>query len=166
MNLEELESLDFTPDALGRLILPKEKKQLLVRAIESVQKQTEYPRVVPDATKLIPGSNMTDRLFLLLHGSPGTGKSLAAQCLANHARRPLFLVTSGMKAGEATFVDFLRTVFKLAKQWKCLVLMERMDIVVERLAMGKDLERNAIVNGRPQPVCGMSFEMLIRCMYT
>lgn len=147
VNLEELVPLEFPLDALGKLILPDKKKELLVKAIEAVQTQTQHQQVAPVVSKMDPQSNITDRLFLLFHGAPGMGKSLAAQCLANYTRRPLLLVTSGTKADEATSVDCFETAFKLARRWGCLVLLDHVDTVMETRGR-ESMERNAVVTGR------------------
>lgn len=120
---------------------------MLVKTVESVQRQTLPQQVTPLSSRVDLRSNITDRLFLLFHGATGTGKSLAAQCLADYARHPLFIVTSGTKTHEATFIDCLRTVFKLAKHWGCMVLMDHVDTVME--TRGKEnVERNTTVTGR------------------
>lgn len=147
MDLEDLAPLEFPLDALGKLILPDETKQLLVKAIQAVQTQTQYQQVPPAASKADHRLSITDRLFFLFHGGPGTGKSLTAQCLANFARRPLLFVTSGMKTDEASYADYLRDVFNYAKRWGCLVLMDHVDTVVECRSTN-DFQRNAIVTGR------------------
>lgn len=147
VNLEELEPMEFPRNSLKRLILPDKKKDLLVKAIEAVQARPQHHEVASAASKMDPHSKIMDRLFLLFHGAQGTGKSFAAQCFANYARRPLFHVTSGMKADEAKFIDSVRTVFKLAKRWDCLILLDHVETVMESRGAG-DLERNAISTGK------------------
>lgn len=107
VNLEKLTRLKFPLDAIGKLVIPDKNKQLLVKAIEAVQTQTNDRHVAPAASDTDPRPNITDRLFLLFHGAPGMGRSLVAQCLANYARRPLFHVTSGTK-----LVDHVDTVLE------------------------------------------------------
>lgn len=135
-----------------------------MKAIETVLSQVQHQQVTPVVSQMGPRSKITERLYFLFHGVQGTGKSLAAKCLANYARRPLFIVSSGMKAGEATFISCLRTVFKLAKQWDCLVLMDHVDTVVEARSTA-DLERNAIVTGRLWKAHEKSFKMLMLGIY-
>lgn len=147
MDLEELAPLEFPPDALRKLVISDKRKHILVKAIEAVQAQAQHQQIAPAASRVDPRSMVTGRLSPLFHGVPGTGKSLAAKCLANHARRPLFVVTSGMKADEDLFIGCLRTVFKLAKRWDCLVLMDHVDTVMKSRGM-EDLERNVIVTGQ------------------
>lgn len=53
MNLEELTPLEFPLDALEQLILPNEKKQLLVKAIEAILGQTEYQQVVQATLRFV-----------------------------------------------------------------------------------------------------------------
>lgn len=118
-----------------------------MKAIEAILGQTQSPQVGQAATHIFPPSKITDHLLLLFHGAPGTGKSLAAQCLADYARRPLLLITSGMKGDEATSVDCLRTAFKLARRWDCLVLIDHMETVFEERS-ATDFDRSTVVIGR------------------
>lgn len=146
VDLEELTPLGFPLDDLRRLILPEKEKKLLMKAIEAAQ--TQHQQVAPAASAMDPRSHIADRLFILLHGPQGTGKSLAAQCLANYARRPLFIFTSSMMStAEARLVDHLGDIFKLAKRWGCLVHIDHVDTII--LKRNKTtMENNAAVPGR------------------
>lgn len=147
VNLEDLVPLEFPLDALGKLDLPDKQKEVLVKAIDAVQAHKQQQQVAKVVSQMVSRSKITDRLFLLFYGPSGAGKSFAAQCLADHVRRPLFLITSGVKAGEATFIDCVRTVFKFAVRWDCLVLMDHVDTVVGARST-PDLESNVVLNGR------------------
>lgn len=146
MDLEELAPLEFPVDPLRRLIITNDGKQLLVRAIEAVKAQSHHQQIAPETLRMDPRPMLMGRRFLLFHGSNGTGKSFAAQCLANHARRPLFVVTSGMKADEDA-IGCLRTVFKLAKRWDCLVLMDHLGTLMKSQGTS-DFEGDVIVTGK------------------
>ncbi|KAI7773022.1 hypothetical protein LA080_012409 [Diaporthe eres] len=122
-------------------------KILLVAQVNNEENGTNDRHVALAASDTDPRPNITDRLFFLFHGAPGMGRSLVAQCLANYARRPLFHVTSGTKAGEAKLIDSLRTVFELAKRWNCLVLVDHVETVLE-LRNFSDFDKNAVVTNR------------------
>lgn len=152
VDLEDLAPLEFPADALERLILPYEKKKLLVRAIEAFYSKTDSQQTVPAASKMNVLSETSDRLYFLFHGAPGTGKSLAAQCLANYARRPLFVVTSvtsGMRTDRGTYFGFVSGVFELGTRWGCFVLMDHVDVFLEKQSRA-GLQMSAIAIGRLQ----------------
>lgn len=160
VDIEELAPLEFPFDALEGLILPAKKRQLLIRTIESVRRQAQHREISPIVYKLNSSSYITNRLCLLFHGAPGTGKSLAAQCVANFVQRPLLLLTSGMTVDDATFVSVLGHLLKLAKRWDCLVLLEHVDTVMERRSVA-ELEKTAILTGKLRNAREESLGMLM-----
>lgn len=117
-----------------------------MKTIEAVKTQSQHQQIAPATPGMDPRSMIMGRRFLLLHGGIGTGKSFAAQCLANHARRPLFVITSGMKARERA-ISRLRTVFKLAKRWDCLVLMDHLGTLLKSQGTS-EFEGDVIVTGK------------------
>lgn len=151
MNLDNLAPMEFHPEALKNLVLADDKKQLLEEAVISSRRKQEHQVQTP-VSKMDPHSKITDRLLLLFHGGPGTGKSLAAQCLANYARCPVFVIIPSAMKDDRVFFDRLRTVFQLAKRWNCLVLVDNADTVLARRAISQNVEHNAIITGKPKPI--------------
>jgi SpoVK/Ycf46/Vps4 family AAA+-type ATPase len=85
-------------------------------------------------------------LVLLLHGGPGTGKTLTAESVAELTHRPLYRVTCGDIGTNAEDVEgYLETVFYLGKKWNCVVLLDEADIFLEE-RKPTDLHRNALVS--------------------
>jgi len=72
-------------------------------------------------------------LIILLHGGPGTGKTLTAESIAEFAKKPLYRVTCGdisTKAEEAE--KCLEVVLLLGKIWGCVVLLDEADVFLEQ----------------------------------
>lgn len=44
-------------------------------------------------------------LIMALHGSPGTGKTLTAEAVAEHLRRPLYVVSAGELGTTAPILE-------------------------------------------------------------
>lgn len=96
------------------------------------------------STDLISGKG--NGLIMLLHGGPGTGKTLTAESVAEIARKPLYPVTCGDIGTEADQVeDYLESVLHIGKTWGCVVLMDEADVFLQERNL-KDLQRNALVS--------------------
>lgn len=95
-------------------------------------------------TDLIKGKGTG--LIILLHGSPGTGKTFTAESVAEIAEKPLFRVTCGDIGTKPEEVEkYLESVLHLGKIWGCVVLLDEADVFLEQRAL-TDLERNALVS--------------------
>jgi len=59
-------------------------------------------------------------LIMLLHGGPGTGKTLTAESVAELAEMPLYSVTCGdIGTSPASVEKYLDSVLLLGKEWNC-----------------------------------------------
>jgi AAA+ superfamily predicted ATPase len=84
--------------------------------------------------------------ILLLHGGPGTGKTLTAESVAEIAEKPLYRVTCGDIGTEPDEVEkYLESVLNLGKIWGCVVLLDEADVFLEQRSL-EDLLRNALVS--------------------
>ena len=114
------------------------KAKDLIRALISNQLSSEV------STDLISGKG--NGLILLLHGGPGTGKTLTAESVAEIAEKPLYRVTCGDVGTKAEDVEkYLESVFHLGKLWDCVVLLDEADVFLEQRSL-EDLQRNALVS--------------------
>ncbi|KAH7117618.1 AAA family ATPase [Dendryphion nanum] len=104
-------------------------------------------------TKQIEAGKSTDMiqgkgsgLILLLHGAPGTGKTLTAESVAEIAEKPLYPITCGDVGTEAESVErYLESAFNLGKKWDCVILLDEADVFLAERNL-EDLRRNAIVS--------------------
>ena len=96
------------------------------------------------STDLIQGKG--NGLIILLHGSPGTGKTFTAESVAEIAEKPLYRVTCGDIGTKPEQVEkYLESVLHLGKIWDCVVLLDEADVFLEQRTL-TDLERNALVS--------------------
>lgn len=127
----------WNDNAFTRLVVPENKKQL-IKALVIKQIMAE------ESTDLISGKG--NGLFILLHGGPGTGKTLTAESVAEIARKPLYRVTCGDVGTKAEEVErYLETVLLLGKRWGCVVLLDEADVFLMQRSV-KDFKRNALVS--------------------
>ncbi|TGJ82867.1 hypothetical protein E0Z10_g5894 [Xylaria hypoxylon] len=137
---DRINDVKWNKEAFQKIVMNRKVKDL-IQALVSNQLAAETDTF---STDIIEGKG--NGLILLLHGSPGTGKTLTAESVAEIAEKPLYRVTCadiGTKAEDAE--KYLESVLHLGKLWKCVVLLDEADIFLERRSL-EDLERNALVS--------------------
>ena len=146
-NLRRKKWFDLLVDRIRDVHWHKEtfKKVVMDRkAKDLIQALVSNQLVAERATDLIAGKG--NGLILLLHGGPGTGKTLTAESVAEIAEKPLYRVTCGDVGTKAEAVEkYLESVFHLGKLWGCVVLLDEADVFLEQRSL-EDLERNALVS--------------------
>ncbi|KAJ3577865.1 hypothetical protein NPX13_g2702 [Xylaria arbuscula] len=137
---ERVREVEWNKAAFQKVVMNSKEKDL-IQALVSNQLAVEAS--TPDAD-LIEGKG--NGLILLLHGSPGTGKTLTAESVAEIAEKPLYRVTCadiGTKAEDAE--KYLESILHLGKLWRCVVLLDEAEVFLEERGL-EDLERNALVS--------------------
>lgn len=137
LHLDGLREISWNTKAFESLVLNKKTKRL-IQALISNQIETGK------STDLISGKG--NGLIMLLHGGPGTGKTLTAESVAEIAKKPLYPVTCGDIGTKPEDVDrYLESVLYLGKIWGCVVLLDEADVFLEQRSL-EDLQRNALVS--------------------
>ncbi|KAI0534775.1 hypothetical protein GGR58DRAFT_43234 [Xylaria digitata] len=137
---DRVRDVNWNKEAFQKIVMNRKAKDL-IQALVSNQLAAETNTF---STDLIEGKG--NGLILLMHGSPGTGKTLTAESVAEIAEKPLYRVTCadiGTKAEDAE--KYLESVLHLGKLWKCVVLLDEADVFLEQRSL-EDLERNALVS--------------------
>ncbi|KAB8225697.1 hypothetical protein BDV33DRAFT_230164 [Aspergillus novoparasiticus] len=139
LSVKHLSDIKWNTEAFKHLVLHHTKKDLIEALIFS-----HNSVIAPPSTDVIEGKG--NGLILLLHGGPGTGKTLTAESVAELTERPLYRVTCGDIGTNAEDIEgYLETVFHLGTQWNCVVLLDEADIFLEERSPA-DLQRNALVS--------------------
>ena len=137
LNIMQTERVLWNKKAFNRLVLDQQSKEL-IRALVSVHLGS---KITGD---IIAGKG--NGLIILLHGSPGVGKTLTAESVAELAEKPLYRVTCGDIGNKPDEVEkYLRMVLYLGKIWDCVLLMDEADVFLEERTMA-DLQRNSLVS--------------------
>ncbi|KFY05238.1 hypothetical protein O988_00150 [Pseudogymnoascus sp. VKM F-3808] len=67
-------------------------------------------------------------LIMLLYGPPGVGKTMTAEGLSEHLKRPLYTVSAGNLSKDAKHLEVqLCEMFEVAENWKALLLLDEAD---------------------------------------
>ncbi|KAF9879503.1 AAA family ATPase [Colletotrichum karsti] len=137
LEVDFIRDVEWNEEAFEHLVIDPGTKRL-VKAVVTTQLRAE------EHTDLIQGKG--NGLFILLHGGPGTGKTLTAESVAEIAKKPLYRVTCGDIGTKAEDVEkYLDTVLLLGKTWGCVVLLDEADVFLEERTL-QNLERNALVS--------------------
>jgi AAA+ superfamily predicted ATPase len=137
LEVDQIRDVVWNDQAFHNLVADEDMKELVL-ALVTNQLATE------SATDLI--DNKGNGLIMLLHGSPGTGKTFTAESVAEIAKKPLYSVTCGDIGTEPEDVEkYLASVFHLGKIWDCVVLLDEAEVFLEQRTL-QDLKRNALVS--------------------
>ena len=110
--------------------------------------------------KLDAVQNKGEGQVVLLHVSPGVGKTYSVECIAQATGRPLIALTMGDLLQEQGEIDEeLQKWFRLAEHWDAILLLDEADVFLER-HITRDIARNGIVSiflRRPEYFSGLLF---------
>ncbi|KAL2060901.1 hypothetical protein VTL71DRAFT_8953 [Oculimacula yallundae] len=137
--VDSLSDVNWKENAMESLILPDPQKRLLKGLISG----HEYPERARDETKL-KGKG----LVILLHGSPGSGKTLTAEMTAEHTHRPLLNISTGELGSYQHRIEIeLKRLLTYASTFQAIVLIDEADVFLEARKSGPSdqLEQNAMV---------------------
>ncbi|KAJ7787163.1 P-loop containing nucleoside triphosphate hydrolase protein [Mycena olivaceomarginata] len=122
-----------------RLVLPEASKTL-IRALVSSHLKVEDSKF----DDIIQGEGRG--LVTVLHGSPGVGKTLTAECIAEYTRRPLYVVSSAdLSTSVSNLERELARILGVAHTWKAVLLIDEAHIFLEKRTL-TDVNRNALVS--------------------
>ncbi|KAI1143267.1 P-loop containing nucleoside triphosphate hydrolase protein [Hypoxylon sp. FL0543] len=141
--VDYIRDVEWNPNAWDSLVLPEKEKHLL-RALISSHAYRKKPR-----------DSMQQKgkgLVVLLHGTPGSGKTLTAETAAEGTRKALVSTSVGelskggnWVSGSASFEKELKKVLQYATIWQAVVLLDEADVFLEARKDVGSSERNALV---------------------
>ena len=145
--VDNISTISWNKTAFDQLVLPSETKEL-IRALVAVRTSHKGVKhgvgLAGKRTDIISGKG--NGLIMLLHGGPGTGKTLTAESVAEIAELPLYRVTCGDIGSSPEAVEkYLGLVTYLGTKWNCVLLLDEADVFLEERSMS-DLTRNSLVS--------------------
>jgi len=82
----------------------------------------------------------------LMYGSPGVGKTLTAEAIAEVLQKPLYSISMGSMGTTARELEGnLTFIMDMSTKWGALILLDEADSFLETRSSSSSLERNAMV---------------------
>ncbi|KAK7946200.1 uncharacterized protein PG986_010521 [Apiospora aurea] len=135
--VEQVGDIKFSDDAFDKLVLPEDQKELVMAFSESQLEGCAFDDVISGKGKGV---------ICLLSGSPGVGKTLTAEAVAENLRVPLHTLSSGDLGSETYEVEkSLSRILELVARWDAILLLDECDVFLEARS-SHDLERNKVVS--------------------
>ncbi|KZT72256.1 P-loop containing nucleoside triphosphate hydrolase protein [Daedalea quercina L-15889] len=136
--LSRLRPIDWDDDAFEALVLGDKQRNLIHALVrEHVAASNQFDDVIKGKGRGLVG---------LLAGSPGCGKTLTAEAVAETTRRPLYAVSAGELGTTPEAVEGrLMRVLELAQMWDAVLLLDEAEVFLQRRSVS-DVKRNALVS--------------------
>ena len=91
-------------------------------------------------------------MILLLSGSPGVGKTLTAESVAEEMQVSLYMMSAVDLGATSTGVESAPTrVLRMVTKWKAILLLDEADVFLEQRTT-HNLERNKLVSSKLRPI--------------
>ncbi|KAK5997570.1 hypothetical protein PT974_02933 [Cladobotryum mycophilum] len=134
--VSQLQDVVWNTSIIDALVISSDQKEFMRALVES-HSNNGFDDFVRDKGKGLIG---------LLTGSPGVGKTLTAEAVAEIAHRPLYMISSGELGSHPESVQQgLDSLMELSEAWNAVVLLDEADVfLVER--DDSNLTRNAITS--------------------
>ncbi|KAF8603610.1 P-loop containing nucleoside triphosphate hydrolase protein [Ceratobasidium sp. AG-I] len=137
--VENMSEIAFDELAFDQLVLRKEYKKMIKALVE-----THSGHGNGLAKDLVAGKG--GGMVMVLHGKPGTGKTLTAEAISEHLKCPLYIVSSGELGIQAAQLERqLNDILEMTSAWKAVVLIDEADVFLEARNT-HDLTRNSLVS--------------------
>ncbi|KAH8719447.1 P-loop containing nucleoside triphosphate hydrolase protein [Phaeosphaeriaceae sp. PMI808] len=123
----------------GCLTIPKEQEKTVIALAEA---RTHRANEL-EFDDFVAGKGRG--LIVLLHGPPGLEKTITAEAVAEHLRRPLYSISAGELGNKSGDLEGqLSNIFQIASHWNAILLLDEADVYLERRS-SQDLLRNSLV---------------------
>ena len=135
--VENLSDIVWNEEAFKKLVMKEERRRLIHGLVKAHrQDESSFDDIVQDKGR---------GLVCLLAGSPGVGKTLTAEVVAETTRRPLYVVSTGELGIDADVVDRrLDTILEITRRWGCVLLIDEADVFLS--LRGHDLAKDTLVS--------------------
>lgn len=136
--IDSIEDFKYNTGAFSALLLPTDQKEMIHSLVKvHGDERLEFDDIIKGKGK---------GMIFLLHGTPGTGKTLTAESVADCVQRPLYTVSAGELGLDAAEVErALGNALQLATTWNAIVLIDEADVFLEQRS-AHALARNALIS--------------------
>ncbi|KAG8530428.1 uncharacterized protein KY384_004930 [Bacidia gigantensis] len=138
VKVDDLQPVQFRERAFKRLVIRDDHKNLIKAMVQAYKEES------PGFADVVAGKGRG--LFILLHGPPGVGKTLTAECVAEKQQLPLYTISCGDLGTEPEVLEErLKKIFEYCCKWKAVLLLDEADIFLQERDI-QDVKRNALVS--------------------
>ncbi|KXJ97123.1 P-loop containing nucleoside triphosphate hydrolase protein, partial [Microdochium bolleyi] len=136
--VEQLSAIEWNDNCFDELVLDAGIKKTVQALVSSHTRERET------FDDIVKGKGQG--VICVLHGPPGVGKTLTAECVAEYVRRPLYMVSSGDLGSSSSCLDTALTkILDMTATWNAVLLLDEADVFMEQRSL-HDLHRNAMVS--------------------
>jgi SpoVK/Ycf46/Vps4 family AAA+-type ATPase len=137
-SIDSIKPISWNDNAFPNLVLQTGWKDLILSFIES---HIESKSTFDD---FIEGKGQG--VIMLLVGSPGIGKTLTAEAMADYVRKPLYILSAGELGSDSHAVESkLESVLEITERWDGVLLFDECDVFLQKRSLDS-LEHNEIVS--------------------
>ncbi|KAH0556906.1 hypothetical protein GP486_005306 [Trichoglossum hirsutum] len=136
--VDEIKDIDWQEDAFKGLQFDHKKKSI-IRSLVSGHSASST-----DFDDFISGKGRG--LVFLLHGPPGSGKTMTAESVAESLHRPLYYISGGELGTQLYKIeDCLRVIFDRIVRWEAVLLFDEADTYMAK-RREDSIQRNAMIS--------------------
>ncbi|KGQ04494.1 26S protease regulatory subunit 4 [Beauveria bassiana D1-5] len=129
----------WNDQAWDSLVLERETKDLIKALVTS--RRSNASKTIDD---VIQGKGKG--LVTVLHGAPGTGKTLTAEGISELLKCPLYMVSAGELGTDSRYLEAeLQRILDICHAWGAVLLLDEADVFLEKRNVS-DVHRNALVS--------------------
>jgi DNA replication protein DnaC len=139
LDITKLHEIPWAERAFDSLVLAQDEKDLLLALVDR-----DHLTATRSFEDFIGGKGQG--MIMLLCGPPGVGKTLTAESVAEHLRRPLYKLGAGDLGTEAHKVETnLSKALRLCAHFGAVLLIDEADVFMEARS-SNNLQRNELVS--------------------
>ncbi|KAK4224660.1 putative atpase aaa+ type core [Podospora fimiseda] len=138
VSLSKLKDVEWDKSGLGSLVIDPDTKKMLAGLVE--QHRKNRVRGLSDIVQ-----SKGKGLIIVLFGTPGVGKTLTAETVAEYTKKPLYPINIGELSSQNDLVERLSMHFNRASRWDAVLLLDEADVLLEKRSY-ENLQRNAVVS--------------------
>jgi AAA+ superfamily predicted ATPase len=127
-----MDDIQWNHQAFQKLVIEEDRRTLIHALVKAHRNDnTTFDDII---------ANKGQGLVGLLSGSPGVGKTLTAEAVAEVTERPLYMISAGELGISADTVDVrLGVILDITRRWGCVLLIDEVSTVIKLLSNKSDL---------------------------
>ncbi|KAH8807081.1 P-loop containing nucleoside triphosphate hydrolase protein, partial [Xylogone sp. PMI_703] len=132
-SIDDITNIDWNPFLMDHLVIDDKHKRL-IRALTNFHMSRASDHSFDDFTV-----GKGQGLIILFYGPPGVGKTMTVEAISEQLQTPLYIISAAkLDNNPQRLEQELSTVLRLANQWKAIVLLEEVDIFLQKRNHNRD----------------------------